>query len=99
MSLTDTKSTTLATTLRSIGRINVVNAYPQPFSLVDASLCHHVEKPLRQFPTSTTTILSVFSYLFNSQVFKNKNSVSGNPLAEFGSGLFEEQLRGLGART
>ena len=91
MSSADTKFTALAATLRSIGGVDVIYPYAKPLSFVDTSLCHHVEKPLRKLSTSTTALFPVLTDLLDPQVLKDKNSVSGNPLAKFGSGLATER--------
>jgi hypothetical protein len=92
MPTSDTKSPTLAATLARVGWINVVHAYTKPLSLVDASLCHHAEKPLRELSTSPATLFSIFADLLDTQILKDKNSVGGNPLAEFRGGLLAERL-------
>lgn len=91
MSFADTKSTALAAPLRSVGGVDVIHTYAKPLSFVDASLCHHVEKPLRKLSASATALLPVFTDLLDPQVLKDKNSIGGNPLAKLGSGLATER--------
>ena len=92
MPSTDTKSSTFPTTLARVGRIDVFHAYTKPLSFVDASLCHHVEKPLRKFAFSSLALFPVFTNLLDTQILKDKNSVCWNPLAELRRGLFAERL-------
>ena len=90
MSFTDTKFSALATTLRGISGIDIIHPYTKSLSLVDASLCHHVEKPLRKFSAGATTLLPILANLLDPQILKNKNCIGRNPFAKIGSGFETE---------
>ena len=87
MSEANTNQTTFVTTLRSIGRVDVINPESIALSPIDTRLCHLREEPLVKFAAGSFSVSGCLFDLFDFQVFKHQHRILWSPLAQLGGGF------------